>query len=228
MAVGLVIGGLWLGGEHLLRAMYQWLDVGKPVHRADYVLVPLGGNRTRPLVAAALLKAGIASQVLVPRTGASPAETGRVLPPSHEIICRVLALRGVPERDILIVEGQGNSTYGDMVALARFVESSPAARVLVVTDGYHTRRTRWTIARLLGEQARQVSLVSAPTENFQVDAWWQTDVGFTAIVGEYLKLAYYALRYGSLAIWTAVGAGVVAAALLFRWVRAQRMVATVS
>jgi len=225
LAAGLVVGALWLGRERLLRAMYDWLDVGEPVHRAECALVLPGGSETRPFVAAALVKAGVARQVLVPRNGASPAETGRVLPPSHEIIHRVLTLRGVQERDIVILGGQSNSTFGDMEALARFVESAPEARVLVVTDGFHTRRTRWTVARLLGEQAGHISVISAPTEKFRVDAWWQTDVGCTAIVGEYLKLAYYGLRYGSLGIWTAVGGGLVAAALLFRWVRDQRMLA---
>jgi len=223
LAIVLVIGGLWLARARLLPTISHWLDVGEPPHRTEYVMVLPGGEETRPFVAAALVKAGAARQVLVPENEVWPAEKERILPPVHEIIHRALTHRGVPEEDIRILQGQSNSTFGDIEALARFLKSSPGVRVSVVTDGYHTRRARWTAARLLGEQARQISLVSAPTDEFCMDAWWQTDVGCLRVVGEYLRLAYYALRYGSLAYWMAGGAGLVATVLIYRRVRRSGM-----
>jgi len=223
LAILLVLGGLWLARARLLPAIAHWLDVGEPLQRTEYVMVLPGGLETRPFVAAALVKAGVARQVLVPETEVCHSEKEKPFLSAHEIIHRVLAHRGVPEEDIRILQGQSNSTFGDIEALGRFLESSPGVRVAVVTDGYHTRRARWTVARLLGEQARQISLVSAPTDEFCVDAWWQTDVGCMRIVGEYPKLAYYAFRYGSLAYWMAGVAGLVVTVLIYGRVRRSRM-----
>ena len=228
LTAGVALTALYSARGRLLPAVARWLDVGKPPNRADWIMVLPGGENARPFVAAAIIKAGLAGQALVPAMATSPSVEDGIVPRTHEIICRVLTHRGVPEGDVLILQGQSDSTFGDIEALARFLESSPEARVTVVTDGYHTRRVRWTVARLLGERAQQISFVSAPTEEFCVDTWWQTDVGCMAIVGEYLKLAYYALRYGSLAYWIAGCGGLAVTLLAYRRVRKSRMSAELS
>jgi uncharacterized SAM-binding protein YcdF (DUF218 family) len=86
----------------------------------------------------------------------------------------------------------------------------------VVTNDYHTRRSRWVFARVLADRARQVSLVSAPTDEFPMDHWWRSQAGFVSITTEYLKLAFYAASYGCLGCWLAA-CGVLA--LVAGWIR---------
>ena len=74
------------------------------------------------------------------------------------------------------------------------------------------RRPRWTFSLVLGDRAGQVSFLSAPTDRFSPESWWRVQEGFLAVASEYLKLGYYALRYGSLGYWAAGGAVVVAVA----------------
>ena len=69
----------------VLRAMIQWLDVGERPRQADYVMVLNGGENNRPLVAAALLKAGLARHVLVAEVATTPGTDESFHPPTKSI-----------------------------------------------------------------------------------------------------------------------------------------------
>jgi uncharacterized SAM-binding protein YcdF (DUF218 family) len=200
-AVVLLLASLWAGRGYWLPAAARWLDVGQPVLPADYAVVLPGGQNTRPFAAAALFKAGLVDHVLVTKNVPSPEVEDGILPPTHEIICRVLRSRGVAEDKITVLEGETSSTFGDMQSLGAFLDSAPGGRALIITNDYHTRRARWVAARVLGDRLEQVSFVSAPMDEFRPDNWWQSDFGFLTIVGEYLKFAYYVNRYGTFLYW---------------------------
>ena len=157
--------GRWRGGR-------TWAARPRP---ADYVMVLNGGEETRPFAAAALVKAGFARHVLVAATAVSPNVKDRIIPPYHEINHQVLLKRGIPERDITILPGAAATTFDEAAALAAFLAERPHARVLVVTSDYHSRRSRWIFARTLADRAEQVTFVSAPTDEFRMDCWWQDE-----------------------------------------------------
>jgi uncharacterized SAM-binding protein YcdF (DUF218 family) len=200
----------------LLRAMARWLDVGARPQRADYVMVLNGGEETRPFVAAALVNAGFARRVLVAGTALSPHMEDRIVPPDHEINKRVLMQRGVAESDITILPGAAATTFDEATALAAFLVKRPRARVIVITNDYHSRRSRWIFARTLADRAEQVMLVSAPTDEFRLDSWWQDDEGFVTIGSEYLKLGFYVVRYGHFGYWLVA---CIVLVLVGRWIR---------
>jgi uncharacterized SAM-binding protein YcdF (DUF218 family) len=218
---GLLLGAavlalLWATHPRPLVAMARWLDVGELPRPAEYVMVLNGGENTRPFVAAVLLNAGLARHVLVAKVAPPPETIGRVLPPSQEISRQVLLHRGVADHDIIILPAAAATTYDEAVALAAFLEDRPNTRVLIVTNDCHTRRSRWAFARALGDRMAQVSLVSAPSDDVAADCWWRDERGFVTIVTEYLKLAFYALRYGYAGYWLAACGCLT---LLIGWVR---------
>ena len=137
---------LWATHPRLLRAMVHWLDVGEPPRAAEYVMVLNGDENTRPFVAAALLRAGLARCVLVAEVAPPPEAIDRVLPPDHEINRQVLLHCGVADRDIAILPAAARTTYDEAVALAAFLRDRPKRRVLIVTSDCHTRRSRWAFA----------------------------------------------------------------------------------
>jgi len=214
--IAIVAALCWATYPRLLRAAANWLDVGESPRRADYVMVLNGGEDTRPFAAAALVKAGWARRVLVAAVAPTPPVLDRIIPPYHELNRQVLIRRGVPAADVVILPGAAATTYDEAVALAAFLQKRPHARVLVVTNDYHTRRSRWVFARVLADRAGQVSFVSAPTDEFPIDRWWRSQLGFLAITTEYLKLAFYAASYGCLGYWLAA-CGVLA--LVAGWIR---------
>lgn len=189
---------LYIGSDRLLPLPARWLDVGDRPRRADYVLVLGGDAGTRAVAAAMLVRRKYASTVLVPRTVDCRAPDQMVPPPEHELIRRVLVRCGVAEHAIRYLEGRVDSTYDEILALAKVLDGAPDKRVLVVTNGYHTRRARWVLHRGLGAKARQAMVVSAPVEAYSVENWWRSEEGFQTVVGEFVKLTIYGARYGYL------------------------------
>ena len=62
---------------------------------------------------------------------------------------------------VLLLDGQARSTYDEAVAAADYLGRSAPQRLLVVTNGFHTRRARWIFQRVLAGRAARISLVAA-------------------------------------------------------------------
>jgi uncharacterized SAM-binding protein YcdF (DUF218 family) len=216
VVVAILLTICWAARAPLLRTAARWLDVGEPPCKADYVLVLNGGEDTRPFAAAALVNAGWARRALIAKVAPLPNVTAGILPASDEINREVLVRCGVPDAKVTVLPGAAATTYDEARALAAFLLEHPATRVLVVTNDYHTRRSRWVFARVLAERATQISFVSAPSDEFPIDAWWRSPVGFQSIAAEYLKLAFYAVAYGHLIHWLAACAVLI---LVAAWIR---------
>ena len=77
------MGLLWATHRQLLVALARWTDVGARPQPADYVMILNGDEETRPFMAAALVKAGLAHHVLIGETALTPYVRGsdRAAPP---------------------------------------------------------------------------------------------------------------------------------------------------
>jgi uncharacterized SAM-binding protein YcdF (DUF218 family) len=193
-ALALTAGLLYLLRAQLLPPVARYLDVSEPPARTDYVMV-LGGNAaTRPFVAAALVRAGLAKSVLVPTVQPSPEEKTGLSPPEHVVIHRALLARGVSESAIIRLDGDVGSTSDEARRLADFLAAHPEGTVAIVTTGMHTRRARWIFERALGPQYSRIRFVAAPTDGFDETNWWRFERGWTDYATEYMKLATYRLR----------------------------------
>ncbi len=188
-----------VGGTSLLTGAANWLDVGQPPACVDHVLVLPGGENIRPAVAAALVNVGLARDVLVPQTRVSQDERDGIVQTNADIIKSVLRHRGVPEARIVTLEGASGSTYDDVQALRRFLADGDPGRVAVVTSGYHTRRARLTLEQVLGPEAQEVLVISAPDPDCRPESWWQSREGFRLVIEENVKLILYLVRYSA---WT--------------------------
>lgn len=198
--------------DRLLPPVARFLDVSEAPAPADDVLVLGGGNSTRPFVAAALVKAGLAGQVLLCPDVLLPEAEDGIVSPECEIDRRVLLARGVPPERITLLEGGPcTGTFDEAQALARYLESRPGHTVLVVTTTWHTRRSRMVLRRVLGDRARGLRMVGAPTDGFDATDWWRYEEGAVAYGTEYVKLAGYWVRYGL--AWYHLAAVVLLAAL---------------
>ena len=190
--------------QTVLPAMGRWLDVGETPQSTDFVLVLPGHYETRPFVSAALVNVGLADKALIIETASSPDVTAGVAPPNHEIVWRILVRRGVQPDDITILEASSTCTLEDAEALARFLKGRPDKTVTIVTNDFHTRRSRWVFRRVFGERFQQLRFVSAPRDECDAENWWHSRSGISLYVSEYLKLVYYFFLYGSGWIWTSV------------------------
>jgi uncharacterized SAM-binding protein YcdF (DUF218 family) len=127
---------------------------------------------------------------------------------------------GVPRSEVTLLDVSAKTTFDEAEAVAAYLAAHPAKRLLLVTEGPHTRRARWIFQRTLAVKGTQISVVSAPTDGFDYAVWWRSEDGFLFVVSEYLKLFFYALRYGWLGY--EIAAAVLAGFLLFTWFRWRR------
>lgn len=218
-ACGLLATG-YLARERVLPLAASWLDVGTPPQSGEYVLALGGDLEIRPFVAAALVKRGLARKVLIPQVAAAPEVADGILPPQHDLATRILVWRGVPRENVVLLGQDNASTYDEARSLAQFLESAQEAHVIVVTNGYHTRRARWVFSQVLGTRMAQVTFFSAPSERFEMATWWRTEEGFSTITGENVKFVLYVFRY-SRAAYVVVAAVVLTLAMAF-WLRRRR------
>jgi uncharacterized SAM-binding protein YcdF (DUF218 family) len=110
--------------------------------------------------------------------------------------CTMLRQCGVPADRITVLNGAARSTYDEALALAAYLADTPPSRIMIVTSGPHARRAGWICRRILGAKAAEVTVISAPIEEFDPTCWWKSERGLVMVVGECLKLGFYGLRYG--------------------------------
>jgi uncharacterized SAM-binding protein YcdF (DUF218 family) len=222
LLTGGLLVGIYLARGQLLPLAARWLDVGERPRPADYAMVLGGGVNSRPFLGAALYRAGIVHKILVSHTASSSVVLDGVLPPEVDLTRRVLAVRGVPDGDVIVLGQDHDNTRDEAASLARFLETAPGARVIVVTSNYHTRRARWIFRRVLGPRASQVSFISTAVDEPRGENWWKDPEGFVMIAGENAKLAFYLLRYSPLSDKAALAAVVLLLVAVFYWRRRAR------
>ncbi|MBS0211496.1 MAG: YdcF family protein [Planctomycetes bacterium] len=217
LAFAIVLGlalGCYAARRPLLLAVGDWLDVGSPPTRVDYIVSLPGNYNSRPFVAAAWVRAGLARQAWVLRTESLPADS----PDPYDIgdygiTLRTLRRFGLTEQQIETLDGQTASTSDDVRLIAERLRREPRATVAIVTNDFHTRRARWTVSRAFADLPNRFIMVSTPTDWYGPDNWWQVREGAVAYLSEYLKLAGYWVAYGAGKWWLALLGGASAVAL---------------
>lgn len=194
LAVVLVLGTLYLTRSWTLGAAGLFLNVSEAPRPVDAVLVLGGGVDTRPFVAAALVKKGLAKRVLLPSVKPTQDAVDGTHPDEVTITRKVLLARGVPEECITVLPGEVNSTEDEANVLNRILQSQPGITVAVVTSDFHTRRARGIFRAVLGARIKQVHFVAAPTDGFGSSDWWQCEEGTCTYLNEYAKLIVYTLK----------------------------------
>ena len=106
----------------------------------------------------------------------------------------VLEMRGVSSEKIELLPSVCTSTLDEAHALADYLDRSPDLRVAVVTNTFHTRRTRLLFSRVLGRRAGLVTFISAPTDCFSAQDWWHHEEGLVTYSTEYVKLLQALVR----------------------------------
>lgn len=188
-----VIAG-WVERAAVLRgAADLWIVSDQPV-KSDAVAVFGGGLEYRPFAAADYYRRGLVARILVSNIGASPAERLGVLKSHVAANIEVLNTLGVPADAIEAFGSQLTDTYSEANALHEWALRSGARTIMVPTDIFTTRRLRWTLRRVFGDDA--VVLVPAIDPlDYKRDDWWQSEAGVIAFQNEVVKYVYYRVKY---------------------------------
>jgi uncharacterized SAM-binding protein YcdF (DUF218 family) len=184
----------WLKPEPLLRgAADLWIVSDEPA-AADAIAVLGGGLEYRPFAAADYYRRGFAPKILISNIGATPAEQLGVLQSHVRANSEVLQKLGVPGAAIEPFGDHLSDTFTEATALHDWAVRNGAHRIIVPTDIFATRRLRWTLHHVFGNDAAiLVPAVNPP--DYQRDNWWKSERGFIGFQNEVMKYLYYRLKY---------------------------------
>ncbi len=198
LTIFLLLGlALYLFRYPLLRGVAAAWVVNEAPAKSAAIVVLGGGVDTRPFAAARLFKEGYAPKILLPRVKPSPSESAGLTRNDTDIAREVLLREGIPETAIELIGHDVASTFDETEAVRDWIKSQPggdSANILIPTETFYTRRTRWVFRRTLGKAASPV-IIAIPARKYTTDNWWQQEQGLVDFQNECIKLIYYWVKY---------------------------------
>ena len=182
---GVLAFAVWLLREPFLNEAFDLLVSAEAPAKADMAVVLGGdGNGNRILTAAQLARDGFVPAVLV------SGPTGNYGVAECDLAIPFAAARGYPESSFRHLHGPYTSTAEEAVAVIGELRKQNAKSVLVVTNGYHTRRAGKYYKHIPGIEAR---MIAAPDRYANHGTWWRTREGRKTIFMEWSKTIATAL-----------------------------------
>lgn len=100
-------------------------------------------------------------------------------------------LMGVSPYHILVTERVVNSTQDEAKAVRNLMELRGLKSCIVVTDPYHSRRTRIIFGDVFRGRKVSVRVYAVKDSSYQPGRWFLSLRGWQDTMNEYVKLAYY-------------------------------------
>jgi uncharacterized SAM-binding protein YcdF (DUF218 family) len=176
----------------LLIGMGSILIVADPLQKADAIVVLSGGDENRIQEAIKLYEEEYADTIILTETGAFLEKYNAEYSKEQRL---VLLNAGIPSGAIRITPRTASSTRDEAKDVRDLVQSLDALKVIVVTDPYHTLRTRMIWDEVFGSTG--IKIIVRPVRNswYRSTTWWLSPAGWENTVSEYLKLASYISQY---------------------------------
>jgi uncharacterized SAM-binding protein YcdF (DUF218 family) len=177
------------------------LIVRKPLAIADAIVVFSGAAayRERTQLAAQLYRNRTATRLILTNDNQrGPWSTAEQRNPfSYERAIDELEAAGVPREQIEVIPQVVSNTYEEAKVLHDYAKAHGLHTVLVVTSAYHSRRALWTLQQIFKADEAEIGIEPVPT-GFQTPSpgtWWLYPSGWQMVLGEYLKIVQYRMRY---------------------------------
>jgi uncharacterized SAM-binding protein YcdF (DUF218 family) len=185
---------LWADHRPLLQSVANAWIVSDPIAPADAVAVFGGGLDDRPLAAAEYYRQGLAKTVLISNVSPDPVENLGAAPSDVEATREILLKKGVPNQAIETFGRDLSNTHDEAMALRAWAERTGARSIIVPTEIFSTRRVRWVLDRVFGDDV-VIRVLALHRPNYGRDDWWQHDEGIANFEREMIKYVFYRIRY---------------------------------
>ena len=188
----------------LLWSLAAWwlaerLIVEYPLEKAD-VIVVLGGSATyveRTQKAAELFRENISDHIILTNDGLQSgwSQTEQKNPYFVELARQELITQGVPAENIEELSPIVSGTKDEALLVGAEAQKRGWRRVLIVTSGYHSRRSLWLFNLYSKNSNVEFGIASPPTGQQTPNPlyWWLSPKGWNMVAGEYMKSAYYTI-----------------------------------
>ncbi len=169
-----------------LIAIGAGLIVSDPVERVDAVVVLSGGDGDRLALAVEMHAEGFAPNLVITDTASGP--NNRLVGEAVE--------GGFPRERIFVTNLQVDSTYDEALAVRDLALERSWDHLMVVTDPYHTFRTRLIFRRELRDSGIQILVRPVSGHWFRSPTWFYQAEGWQFVLLEIGKLINYLFFIG--------------------------------
>jgi uncharacterized SAM-binding protein YcdF (DUF218 family) len=179
----------------LLRSVHNSIVYEDSLQKADLIVVLSGGTFDRCNEAMVLYHSHWAPKILC--TGGNipmemkaldlnltEADLGRMRLKNH----------GIPPADIITLP-MGSSTHAEADLLLRYCITHKIKSCIVVSNRFHTLRTKRVFKKLLADNGISTTIHGAYSSTYDERFWWKQENGLIATVNEYCKMLVYGLKY---------------------------------
>jgi uncharacterized SAM-binding protein YcdF (DUF218 family) len=184
-----ILAGIFI----ILWALGGILITGDPLNTADAVVLLSGGGTERMEEAVHLYKDRFAKSFILTDPYLGTSDTG----PKYSVLQEQEAKSlGIPSEAILVTPVHPNNTVGEVQELRQFLEERSIQSCIVVTDPYHTFRTRLILHDVFKGSSIKVMVRPVRAHWYQSQSWWTSRQGWIMTISEYAKIVAYLAHVG--------------------------------
>ena len=172
----------------LIPNLGQWLVAEDNLHASDMIVVLTGSVPDRILQAVDIYNARYSDKIVL-------VNSYRKVPPGSAQLSKIAAIDlGVPEENILILEGSAKSTQDEALIIREYIRNNiEIESIILVTSKYHSGRAKKIFRKALSGLDRKINIYSSPSkyDPFNASQWWRNREDIKWVILEYLKLAHF-------------------------------------
>ncbi len=178
----------------LLSSYAKWLEVDNARKGADALVILGGSPQNRVPAAVDRYREGYAPLVLVTTVKEPSKRYSDFLRIERDRITDLLDHLEVTHKVVPSDKGGATSTLDEAYDVARWVdEQGDIKRVILVTDGFHTRRSLYAFEKIADRMGVDVTYeaAAAPSDRYSHGDWWLSEKGISSYVLEGIKWLVY-------------------------------------
>jgi uncharacterized SAM-binding protein YcdF (DUF218 family) len=176
----------------LLVAIGHYLVVSDPLHDAKAIVVLSGDSGGRMVETASLFKEHLADWVILTETD-QPSNNGEIETPSTQAKRLDALNEGIPGDSILFTSVQSTSTVDEAKAVLSLMHDKDLTSCIVVTDPFHSRRTRKIFNDVFKGSGITVMVHPVSGHWYHASTWFLSRLGWNTTILEYSKYIGYLL-----------------------------------
>jgi uncharacterized SAM-binding protein YcdF (DUF218 family) len=174
-------------GYLLLYLAGSFLVVSDRLEKADTAVVLSGGDIGRVTEAARLVNEGLARYLILTDTDEVTTSGRR----ATDYLYSEATKLGIAVPQIAITGYTVTSTTGEAAAVRQLMTDRGWISCIVVTDPFHSRRTRLIFRTAFQGSSLEVRVKATPDHWYRPGSWFFSQRGWAATISEYIRLIGY-------------------------------------
>ena len=183
----------WLFRAPILTGYANWFIKDNATKGADAIIILSGSKMTRVPKGLELWEKGYAPVLCLTDQKSLNAKY-RHLQLSNLEFARIIAQEEDANATFTVIPSLGDgatSTFDEAADALVLAKEREWKRIIILTDGFHTRRALLAFEKIFDESGIEVQVASVPNDVFNSTNWWTSDRGISAFVLETIKYPVY-------------------------------------